>query len=203
MLRQYQMDNLTKQRDKLDAELTALQDQQEQYSYLLTFLSQVADERQDLVYRQIERTVTEGLQSVFLEDMRLEISTKQVGSRSETVFHIVSYMDGKELQTSIMNARGGGVAAVVGFLIQAVLVLLTPGMRPIVFLDEGMRNVSETYLPNLGEFIKGLCEETGLQVVLVTHQPTLAEYADTHYEFSQRNGTTKVTKIRSTEEQSE
>lgn len=195
LARKGQQDMLKKRYHQIDAEIADLLSQQEQYDLLIAFLSQMADERQERVYQQIEHTVTEGLRAVFDEDMRLEITTKQVGARSETHFNVVSYLNGKELSTSIMDARGGGVAALVGFLIQAVLVLLTPGMRPIIFLDEAFRNVSSDYLDSLGEFIRGLCEETGLQVVLVTHQPTLAEYADTHYEFSQRDGVTKIKKV--------
>lgn len=160
------------------------------------YLAAFADERQALVYRKIEDTVTEGLRAVFLEDMRLEVSTKMVGSRPEVVFNIVSVNEDEELRTGIMDARGGGVAAIVGFLIQAVLVLLTPNLRPIIFLDESFRNVSEEYQAPLGEFIKELCERTGLQVVLVTHQPTIAEYADSHYGFSQRNGKTRIEKLK-------
>lgn len=159
------------------------------------YLAAFADERQALVYRQIENTVTEGLRAVFLEDMRLEVSTKMVGSRPEVVFNIVSVNEEEELRTGIMDARGGGVAAIVGFLIQAVLVLLTPNLRPIIFLDESFKNVSAEYQAPLGEFIKELCDRTGLQVVLVTHQPEIADYADAHYGFTQAKGKTKIKKV--------
>ena len=159
------------------------------------YLAAFADERQALVYRQIENTVTEGLRAVFLEDMRLEVSTKMVGSRPEVVFNIVSVNEEEELRTGIMDARGGGVAAIVGFLIQAVLVLLTPNLRPIIFLDEAFKNVSAQFQAPLGEFIQELCARTGLQVVLVTHQPEITDYADSHYEFSQTKGKTKIKKV--------
>lgn len=167
----------------------------ETFKLIEGYLSKFADERQEAVFRQIEATVTEGLRTVFEEDLKLVISTKMVGSRSETVFNIVSIADGDELTTSIMDSRGGGVAAIVGFLVQAVLVLLTPNMRPILFLDETFRAVSEQYQAPLGEFIKDLCDRTGLQVVLVSHQPTISDYADKAYSFSQVNGRTKIKKV--------
>lgn len=160
-----------------------------------TYLSAFADERQAKVYRQIEHTVSEGLQAVFEEDIRLEVSTKMVGARSETAFTIVSNSTEGELRTSVMDSRGGGVASIVGFLIQAVLVLLTPNLRPILFLDESFRAVSEEYQEPLGEFIRDLCERTGLQVVLVSHQPTISSYADRAYSFSQSDGKTKIKKV--------
>lgn len=179
----------------LTSEITNLNVKLDNFKLIEAYLAQFADERQAQVYRQIEHTVTEGLRTVFNEDLKLEITTKMVGARSETAFSIVSKTDEGEMSTGIMDARGGGVAAIVGFLVQAVLVLLTPGMRPLLVLDESFRAVSAEYQAPLGEFIKDLCEKTGLQVVLVTHQPTIVEFADTAYAFSQTKGKTKITKL--------
>lgn len=175
-------------------EIHSINDKLNYMKLIEVFLAQFADERQASVYRQLEATVSEGLQTVFGEDIRLVVSNKMVGSRSETVFTIVSPTPDGELETSIMDARGGGVAAIVGFLIQAVLVLLTPGMRPILFLDESFRNVSAEYQEPLSKFIRDLCDRTGLQVVLVTHQPAIAEYATTWYSFKQKDGQTTIKK---------
>ena len=185
---------LWEQKTQLEEDTYELNDSIDNLKLIETYLAQFADERQAQVYRQIETTVTEGLQAVFGEPLRLEVTTKMVGSRSETVFSIISNTADGELSTSIMDSRGGGVAAIVGFLVQAVLVLLTPNLRPLLFLDETFRNVSEDYQAPLGEFIRDLCDRTGLQVVLVTHQPTIAEYASDVYSFKQTNGKTKISK---------
>ena len=166
------------------------------FKMIEAYLSTLADERQAEVFKSLETTVTEGLQSIFQEDLRLEVTTKMVGSRSEVVFSIVSTSSEGELRTSVMDARGGGLAAVVGFLTQAVLILLTPGMRPFVALDETFRNVSVEYQEPLGQFVAELCEKTGLQVLLVTHQPEIAEYADTQYSFTQSDGITNITRVK-------
>ena len=194
MVRKGQRDMIRTNKASLLEEVISINNRLDNLKLLETYLSQFADERQAQVYRQIETTVTEGLQAVFQEDIRLEIANKMVGARAETVFTIVSSTPAGELSTSIMDSRGGGVAAIVGFLVQAVLVLLTPDMRPILFLDETFRNVSEDYQAPLGEFIRELCDNTGLQVMLVTHQPTIAEFATDVYSVKQVNGKTKITK---------
>lgn len=190
-----QRDMVVEQRKMLEASITDTQDLIDIFKLIEAYLAAFADERQAQVYKNLENTVTEGLRAVFGEDLRLEVTNKMVGSRSETVFSLVSPGDGEELRTSILDSRGGGVAAIIGFLVQAVLVLLTPGLRPIVFLDESFKNVSEDYQAPLGEFIQDLCAKTGLQVVLVTHQPAIGEYADRWYSFSQVKGETKIKKV--------
>lgn len=194
-IKQGKLMSLEEDRENLTSEISNINTKLDNFKLIEAYLAKFADERQEAVFRQIEATVTEGLRSVFEEDLRLEVSTKMVGARSETVFNIVSNVDGEELTTSIMDSRGGGVAAIVGFLVQAVIVLLTPNMRPILFLDETFRAVSEHYQAPLGEFIKDLCSRTSLQVVLVSHQPTISDYADRAYAFSQVNGRTKIKKV--------
>lgn len=195
LTRRIERDILSSTREELASEINEHNAHLSDLKLIETFLTRFADERQAQVYKQIEHTVSEGLLAVFDEDIKLEVSNKVVGARSETVFTVVSNTEEGELRTSIMDARGGGVAAIVGFLIQAVLVLLTPNLRPILFLDETFRNVSEEFQSPLGEFIKDLCERTGLQVVLVTHQPTIAEFSDSWYAFSQTDGKTKIKKV--------
>ena len=160
------------------------------------YLSQFADERQAQVFKQIESTVTEGLRYIFQEDLRLDVSNKLVGARSEVVFSVISETEEGELKTGVMDARGGGVAAIVGFLTQAVLILLTPGLRPFMALDETFRNVSSEYQEPLGQFVSDLCSRTGLQVLLVTHQPEIAEFADAHNAFTQSSGLTHIKKVK-------
>ena len=140
------LESLNESKDRLEMQLSSIQEGVLNLKHIEEYLSRFADERQAAIHKQIEATVTEGLQTVFQEDMRLEIRTKVVGSRAEVEFIVVSQTSEGQLETGIMDARGGGVAAIVGFLIQAVLVLLTPNMRPIMFLDETFRNVSEEYL---------------------------------------------------------
>ena len=179
-----------------NATVSSLVSQIDNLKIIEAYLSQFADERQAQVFKQIESTVTEGLRYIFQEDLRLDVSNKLVGSRSEVVFSVISETEEGELKTGVMDARGGGVAAIVGFLTQAVLILLTPGLRPFMALDETFRNVSSEYQEPLGQFVSDLCSRTGLQVLLVTHQPEIAEFADAHYAFTQSSGTTNIKKVK-------
>ena len=179
-----------------NATVSSLVSQIDNLKIIEAYLSQFADERQAQVFKQIESTVTEGLRYIFQEDLRLDVSNKLVGSRSEVVFSVISETEEGELKTGVMDARGGGVAAIVGFLTQAVLILLTPGLRPFMALDETFRNVSSEYQEPLGQFVSDLCSRTGLQVLLVTHQPEIAEYADTQYSFTQSDGITNITRVK-------
>lgn len=186
---------LLAERKRAVDEVAALEQRIEDLGQIAAFLNAYADDRQAVVQSQIEAIVSTGLRTIFGEDLTLRLVTRQVGRRPELDFVLVSQNGAETLETSILDARGGGVAAVAGFLIQAVLVLLTPGLRPVLFLDEVFAQVSTEYLPPLSAFIKELTDRTALQVVLVTHSDEFREDADRQYRFFQVEGVTRVVEV--------
>lgn len=152
------------------------------------FFNSFADERQQKVQTRIETLVTHGVQTIFGEDLTFHVVSEQKASRTEVRFTLKSAMaDGTVVETSILDARGGGVAAVVGFLLRLVITMLRAD-RPLLVVDESFAQVSETYLPAVGQFVKELVDQTGVQVLLVTHSEVFTEYADNVYRVTQKGG---------------
>lgn len=155
------------------------------------FLNSFADERQTKVQRQIEELVTHGVQTIFGEGLTFHVISEQKANRSEVSFSLRSLMDDQVVETPILDARGGGVAAVVGFLLRLIVTLLRDE-RPLLVLDETFAQLSDSYLPALGSFIKELVDQTGVQILMVTHQDIFAEFADKVYRFDQKKGHTLI-----------
>jgi DNA repair exonuclease SbcCD ATPase subunit len=155
------------------------------------FLNSFADARQAKVQLRIEQLVTHGLTTIFGEDLTFHVLSEQKANRTEVSFVLRSTMDGQMVETPILDARGGGVAAVIGFLLRLIITLLRKE-HPVLVVDEGFAQVSENYLPALAEFLKELSVKTGVQIIMVTHSPLFEEYADKVYRFTQKDGKTIV-----------
>lgn len=177
------------------AEVVQLAGRIEDLDQVAGLLTTYADDQQATVQGNIEKIVSTGLRTIFGEDLWLRIDNRLVGRRPELDFLLVSQVDGQTLETSILDARGGGVAAVAGFLIQAVLVLLTPGVRPVLFLDETFGQLSADFLEPLAGFIRELVDRSALQVVLVSHAEAFGEHADKVYRFAQVDGITRTQEV--------
>lgn len=160
----------------------------------VAFLNSFADERQERVQHQIEGLVTHGVQTIFGDDMTFHVISEQKANRSEVNFSLRSHMGDQVVETPILDARGGGVAAVVGFLLRLIITLLREE-RPLLVLDETFAQVSEGFLPGVGQFVKDLVEQTGVQILMVTHSDVFAEYADTVYQVTQKSGVSVVEKL--------
>lgn len=158
-------------------------------------LNSIGEERQLKAQDTIEQLVTRGLQQIFDDSLSFHI-VQTVKAKAASVEFVVrtTLADGGIVDTPVMDARGGGLAATVGFLLRVVILLLKNGKDKdnILILDETFAHVSDEYLEALGEFLRELVDKTGIQIVMVTHQPVFGEYADAVYRFTAVNGKTKV-----------
>lgn len=177
------------------AEVAGLERRIETLEQVAGLLGSFADERQQEALSRIEGIVTMGLRSIFGDDMRLVVRTETRARRQESDLVIVSKVGGQEIETPIMDARGGGVAAVVGFLLRLIILMLTPGARRTMFLDEAFSHVSAEYEPALAEFMRELVDRTGVQIVLITHSLAYDDQADTLYRTSLVDGKTKIERV--------
>ena len=182
---------LTKYADEID-ELKALSDTLEKTTILL---NSIGEDKQIQSQDVIEDLVTRGLQQIFDDSLSFHIIQRVKANAASVEFVVrTSLSDDVVVDTPVMDARGGGLAATIGFLLRVVILLLKNGQDKdnILILDETFAMVSAEYLPGLAEFLRELVDRTGLQIVMVTHQPELAENADVVYRFTSSDGKTVV-----------
>lgn len=175
------------------AQLTDVVDLHEKAAHILTA---IGEQRQDAAQRSIETLVTQGLQTIFGDELSFHL-VPGVRAKTPVVDFVVrsSLDDAVVVETDVMDARGGGLAATVGFLLRLVILLLSRPQQIVLFLDETFAHVSAEYLPRLIEFLKELVTRTGAQITLVTHEDAFIEAADVTYRLELSNGVTKARKL--------
>ena len=178
--------------ERAQAELSAQKDAVEVLDKTAMLLNTLGEERQQEAQTMIEGLVTRGLQAIFEPNLSLVISTSVKGKSTSTEFLIRT--DGDEpFETSVMDARGGGLVAVVAFLLRVTVLLLTqPEGRRFMLIDESFAHLSAEYLDDVGAFLRELVDETGMQIVMVTHQSQLTSFATSALHFEQVDGKTRV-----------
>ena len=166
----------------------------EQVTHLL---NSIAEDKQLKAQADIEELVSRGLQTVFDDTLSFHIVQSTRGKTSVVEFVIRTTLGDRVVDTNVMESRGGGIAVVVGFLLRVVVMLLRTGPRQedLLLLDETFAMVSVEYLPVLAEFLRSIVDETGIQIILITHQKELVEGADKVYEFKTVSGRTVVAEV--------
>lgn len=128
--------------------------------------------------RTLETMVSEGLAAIFTDqDIQLRVDITE--RRGKVALDLKTLHHG--LEGDVLNSFGGGLACVQSLLLR-IFVLLRSEMAPYLFLDESLAALSSNYVPQAGMLLKQLCEQLGLNVLLVTHQPEFLKWADHAYQ---------------------
>ncbi len=184
---------LTRQEKVLHAEIEHLTALHADLTRAAAVLTSIGEERQADAQRTVEQLVTKGLHAIFGADLSFHLVPVVRGNRPEIDFVVRSRLDGADMDTPVMDARGGGLAATIGFLLRLVVLLLSRDRQDsVLFLDETFAHLSAEYEPRLAEFLRDLVDQTGVQIVMVTHSDAFSDLADTRYRFTLRNGVTNV-----------
>jgi hypothetical protein len=201
----------------VQAEVARLREQGELQGKVAALLTTIGEQRQESARAQVEGLVTRALQVVFDSNLSFHMVQAVRANRAEVDFVIRSaykcqHCTGKGthpyptclfcggsgdivVDTPVMDARGGGTAAVVGFVLRLVVLLLTPRTRRFLALDESFAHVSASYEPRVAEFLREVADKAGVQILLITHSDAYSDMADVRYRFSLGpDGTTVVEK---------
>lgn len=166
------------------AEIEQLKGEIDDLERVTMLLNSIGEERQMKAQGVIEGLVTRGLQTIFDDKYSFHIIQTVKGKTANVEFVVRTTLEGSTTETSVMEARGGGLAAVVGFLLRVVVMLLRSDKNEkVLFLDETFAHVSAEYLPALGEFLREIVDKSDMQIIMVTHQDEFVDYADVTYRF--------------------
>jgi ABC-type lipoprotein export system ATPase subunit len=89
---------------------------------------------------------------------------------------------------------GGSVVTLQSILLRTIIILRR-GLRPVLFLDETLPAVDSNYTANIAVFLSDLCKKLGMDILVVTHNPTLFEMADNRYKIVRKNGESWFEKV--------
>lgn len=145
-------------------------------------IMEIGKTTQAQVQQYIEDTVTLALQSVYGQTYKFVVKF-EYNKRDQLETQFFLDKGGKLLELR-KNTTGGGVVDLCAFSMRMVVWVLddeTPS-PPIMIMDEPFKNVSAKFIPSVSEVVKQVSDMLEIQFIIVTHNETFIENADTiHY----------------------
>jgi hypothetical protein len=173
-----QAEQLARQISGTETELAGLQHQAELHAQAVLLFTTIGEQAQETARSWVERLATRALQVVFGENLTFRLKAGERGGQATLEMLVRSDYPGGTVETPVLEARGGGMAQVIGFVLHLVVLLLTPDVRRVLFLDEPFSMVSASYEVRVAELCREVADKARVQLVLVTHSPVYADYAD-------------------------
>lgn len=73
-----------------------------------------------------------------------------------------------DYSTDLAESEGGGVNAVISFIF-SVYLLVKMGSRKFITFDEAFTQISTKYFDNFIQFVRQLCKDLNIDILLITH----------------------------------
>lgn len=123
---------------------------------------------------EMEEFVNYVLGEVFYDKsykIRLDLVNKY---NKSITFYLID--EQKVLELPLRKGNGKGIKAVVSFILLTYYLLRQKS--PYLFLDESFVNISEGYVERFFSFVKVLCAQQNMAIILITHDQRFIPYAD-------------------------
>lgn len=176
--------------DNLKDSRTELLDLQES----LILLQRTSEKAREFGKERLEEITTSALQFVFGPDVRFEIELGESAGRPQAEFYLVSNQAGKEVRTKPMESNGGGIVDIIALALRIAVLQIhhDPQINGPIILDEPGKHVSEEYAERMATFLQQMSAHFKRQIIMVTHQPYLAEIAEKAFEVQMIGGKSQV-----------
>jgi hypothetical protein len=161
-----------------EAEIAGLESEVELHAKVAALLTTIGEEAQESARARFEALATRALQVIFGAELSFGLVPGESGGQPTLEPVIRSDYAGTITETPVLDARGGGMAAVAGFVMRLVMLLHVRTARRILFLDESFGFVGNSFTVRVAEFLREVANEADVQIVLVTHDEVYAQYAD-------------------------
>lgn len=157
------------------------------FSY--AYLDALVKEESGKFIKNLTDILNYGVQTIFYDcDYSIDI---RVSENNKASIHLL-YEDenGNKLSPDVQFC-GGGVRSVIGLLLQIYCIFLYKA-EPILFIDEGLSQISSAYVPRVFDLLNELAEKNDLKILLVTHDTRFEnqESIKNHYEVD--NGKIRI-----------
>lgn len=145
-------------------------------------LQRVAEQTQAAISIRVGDLVTRCLAAIFPDPYAFRVDF--VSRRGQSEADLLFERRGETLNA--LDGSGGGPVDVAAFALRVCLwALRRPRTRPLLVLDEPFRFLSRDLQPRAGDMLGDLSRRLGLQFILVTHIPDLADAADRSFLVTQ------------------
>ena len=179
----YQADyaRLADKKEELEERLEALEKAQ-------AVVQAVAMEMQSKLQLHIESIVQTAIDAIFPGKYKFKVTTEIKNARTSISFYLE---DETGNLVNPYDSAGGGISDIIAFALR--LAVWSMGKtRPVMLLDEPIKNLSENLKPLAAEIFQELSQKLNIQIIMVTHDDKFIDVADKVFKVSMSSGKSKV-----------
>jgi DNA repair exonuclease SbcCD ATPase subunit len=178
--------SLEKQVATLNSSLATIDNNMQYAEQALAITQEVARQTQSQIKLHIEDIISMALEYILDDPYTFELDF--VVKRNKTECDIYFIRDGKRIKP--IDQSGGGAVDIASFASRIALWSLGDTDNVLIF-DEPFKFVSREYQLKVGELLKKLSDQLGLQILMVSHNSNFIQQSDNIIEIYKEQNVSK------------
>ena len=178
--------SLEKQVATLNTNLDTIDTDMQYAEQALAITQEVARQTQSQIKLHIEDIISMALEYILDDPYKFELDF--VVKRNKTECDIYFVRDGKRIKP--IDQSGGGAVDIASFASRIALWSLGDTDNVLIF-DEPFKFVSREYQLKVGELLKKLSDQLGLQILMVSHNSNFIQQSDNIIEIYKEQNVSK------------
>ena len=182
---QSKLDDLLKRRNQLNKNIEEETELLDTYTKGSLLFREASVNCQKQTNEKISNIITKLYQFVFENNDKVTITTDIKRNVPVASILIESEKDGTVITLDPVEEDGGGKLDIISLGLRlAGLLLFTPELNRVLILDEPLKNLSteetsaKSYRQRTAEFLKMVCKEYNIQIIMTTHDKAFVDVAD-------------------------
>lgn len=175
---QTSISNVEEMLNATNSKISILEEERNTLRNCKPIIDDIISKFSDSLLRKLEELLTIGLKKIFY-DRNYSVQIKVVDKRNAKCVELLLNDNGNLIPVKDSSVAGG-ILVVIASIIQ-IFYIINLDVDKYIFLDEQFSQISEQYIDPFMQFIHTLCDDTGLSVVLITHDNKFIPYGDRVY----------------------
>ena len=165
-----------------ESEIVTLRGEYKLQEKAIIVMKELIDKLSQQHIKKLVDLLSFALKTIFYDkNYSVELKVENKRDSKSAQFFLVERIGEETLRYDFEDGIGGGILAVVGFVLQ-VFYLGYFKLAKIIFCDESFSQISDQYIDGLMSFIHKLSDKRGFIFVLVSHDKRLIDRGDKVYE---------------------
>jgi len=146
----------------------------------IRFVNDVALSRRRKVKKYFEELIGDALRLIYQQEFSVSLEYGMKYRRSVlTIKVIITHEDGYRVERDMSSdGYGGGIHDMVALSFRILVMSLISSVDNVLILDEAFKFLDGKRVLRVGEFLRFISHQMGIQIVLNTHHHALKDYAD-------------------------
>jgi len=153
----------------------------------LLFLEEVANSRRGVMKERIEKIVTDALRLVYGPEYSIEMEYSMKNNRSSLDIRCVKKTKSGDVKRKL-GGFGLGVADTISVPMRLMVALGSKQTDRVVGIDEPYKHVDPDRVELVGEFLRAIAHQLGVQIIMCSHHEVMRSKADKAYHVSLGGG---------------